>query len=156
MATASTTANDRELIITRVFNVARSLLFRMWTDAEHTVHWMAPPGLTIMFNEADVRPGGTWRVGMRGPDGAELWVGGVYREVVPPERLAFTHAWDGAGGKPGPETLVTVTFADRNGRAEMTFRQSGFDSVESRDGHAGGWGQCFDLLDDYLRTSATR
>lgn len=84
-------------------------------------------------------------------DGSEIWLGGIYKEVVKPENLVFTHAWDGSDGKPGPETLVTVTFVDKGSKTEMHFRQTGFDSVESRNGHSEGWNECFDLLDELLR-----
>jgi uncharacterized protein YndB with AHSA1/START domain len=87
---------------------------------------------------------------MRSPQGQDLWLGGVYREIVPPEKLVFTHAWTDAAGKPGHETLVTVTFAERNGKTEMTFRQATFTSVEDRDGHRGGWTECFDKLAEYV------
>jgi uncharacterized protein YndB with AHSA1/START domain len=84
-------------------------------------------------------------------DGTELWLGGVYKEVVRPEKLVFTHAWDGPNGKPGPETLVTVTFVEKGSDTEMHFHQTGFDSVESRNGHGEGWNECFGLLDTFLR-----
>jgi uncharacterized protein YndB with AHSA1/START domain len=93
---------------------------------------------------------------MRSPDGEDLWLGGLYREIVEPERLVFTHAWDGKDGKPGHETLVTVTLADRAGKTELTFGQAFFESVEERDGHAGGWGECFDRLDDHLKHIRSR
>ena len=141
-----------ELVITRVFDAPRSLVFKAWTEPEHLVHWSAPRGFTITHSEGDLRPGGAWRACMRSPDGKDLWLGGEYREIIEPERLVFTHAWDGTDGKPGHETLVTVTLADRAGKTEMTFRQAFFDSVEARDGHAGGWGESFDRLGEYLVT----
>ena len=87
---------------------------------------------------------------MRKPDGTDLWLGGVYQEIDAPKRLVFTHAWLDENGNPGPETLVTVTLTERAGKTEMSFRQSGFDSLESRDGHAGGWNECFDRLEEFL------
>jgi len=87
---------------------------------------------------------------MTKPDGTELWLGGTYREIVEPERLVFTHAWDNEKGEAGPETVVTVTLEDRAGKTHMTFRQRGFLSEGSRDGHAGGWEECFDRLDELL------
>ena len=87
---------------------------------------------------------------MRSPDGRDLWLGGVYREIVEPERLVFTHACDDADGKPGHEMLVTVTLADQCGKTKLTFRQAFFESVDSRDEHAGGWAACFDKLAVYL------
>lgn len=64
--------------------------------------------------------------------------------------VVFTHAWLDEQGSPGPETVVTVTLTERGGKTQMNFRQSGFDSVESRDGHAGGWNECFDKLEEHL------
>ena len=87
---------------------------------------------------------------MRSPEGENLWLGGTYRELVENELLVFTHAWDGPDGKPGHESLVTVRLEDQDGKTRMTFRHVLFESVEQRDGHRGGWNQCFDRLDAYL------
>jgi uncharacterized protein YndB with AHSA1/START domain len=76
----------------------------------------------------------------------------VYREIVPPQRLVFTHAWLDDSGEPGPETIVTVTLAECDGRTEMTFHQGIFDSVAARDGHEQGWSSCFELLAELLAT----
>lgn len=152
--TATATATDRELVIDRTFDAPRNLVWKAWTDAEQMKHWSAPKGFTVPVSEGELRPGGKWRSCMVTPDGKELWLGGVYREIVEPERLVFTHAWDGPDGKPGPETVVTVTFSERDGRTSMNFRQTGFESRDSRDAHAHGWGQCFDLLGDFLTRQA--
>jgi uncharacterized protein YndB with AHSA1/START domain len=87
---------------------------------------------------------------MRSPEGIDHWLQGVYREVVEPERLVFTHVWLDAEGKPGKETLVTITFTERDGKTELTLHQTGFKTVESRDGHQKGWTSTFDRLADYL------
>jgi uncharacterized protein YndB with AHSA1/START domain len=153
---SSSSKSDRELVIKRVFDAPRELVFKAWTDPEHLKQWSAPQGFTIPVAEGDLRPGGKWRSMMRKPDGTELWLGGVYREIVEPERLVFTHAWDDKNGKPGHETVVTVTLVERDGKTEMTFRQGLFESVESRDGHQGGWTECFDRLEELLsRESST-
>lgn len=148
------TANASDLVINRVFNAPREVVWKAWTDPEQMKHWSAPKGFTVPVSEGTLRLGGKWRACMRKPDGTELWLGGVYREIVPPERLVFTHAWDGKDGQPGPETLVTVTLTERQGKTEMAFRQSGFDSVDSRDDHGEGWNECFDLLEELLARSA--
>jgi uncharacterized protein YndB with AHSA1/START domain len=142
-----------ELVITRILDAPRELVFKAWTEPEHLVHWSCPHGFTLTHCEGDLRPGGAWRSCMRSPEGRDLWLGGVYREIVAPERLVFTHAWDDADGKPGHETVVTVTLADHQGKTQMSFRQAFFESVESRDGHEGGWTQCFDRLTTYLANS---
>jgi uncharacterized protein YndB with AHSA1/START domain len=154
-------SNDRgrtqagyELEIVRVFDAPRDLVYHAWTDPERMAQWAAPHGYTITHNEGEIRPGGAWRSCMRSPQGEDLWLGGVYRDVVENELLVFTHAWDDAEGKPGRETLVTVAFEDQEGGTRMTFRQSGFDSVADRDGHRDGWSQGFERLDRILsRTS---
>ena len=83
-------AEDREFVITRVFDAPRSLVFKMWTDPKHMAHWWGPKGFTNPVCEMDVRPGGAWRIVMRGPDGGEHPAKGVYREVVAPGRLVMT------------------------------------------------------------------
>jgi uncharacterized protein YndB with AHSA1/START domain len=145
------TASERELSITRVFDASRDRVWKAWTDPEEVKEWSAPQGFTMPVSEGDLRPGGAWRACMQKPDGTKLWLGGVYREIAPPERLVFTHAWDDENGKPGPETIVTVTLTERGGKPEMKFVQTGFESVDSRDGHAEGWNECFDKLEDLLR-----
>jgi uncharacterized protein YndB with AHSA1/START domain len=144
------TMKERELVITRVFDAPRDLVWKAWTEDERMKQWSAPKGFTIPVSEGDLRPGGAWKACMRKPDGTELWLGGVYREIIEPDKLVFTHAWLDEHGKPGPETLVTVTLTERGGKTEMNFRQSGFESVDSRNGHAEGWNECFDKLEGLL------
>ena len=141
---------NSDLVITRVFAAPRELVWKAWTEPERIKQWSAPKDFTMPVAEGDLRPGGAWRSSMRKPDGTELWLGGEYREIVEPERLVFTHAWDDANGNPGPESTVTVTFTERNGKTEMTFRQGPFESDEDRQGHSEGWTECFDKLDELL------
>ncbi|HEV2131499.1 MAG TPA: SRPBCC domain-containing protein [Longimicrobiaceae bacterium] len=148
-------ASERELVITRVFAAPPPLLFELWTEPEHLARWCAPRDFTIPHSEGELRPGGAWRSCLRAPDGIDYWLGGVYREVVPGERLAFTHAWDDEAGNPGHETLVTLTFAGSGERTEMVFRQRYFRTAESRDGHAEGWLECLDRLGEYLHRLQT-
>jgi len=149
-------SEPRELAleIVRVFDAPRSLVFQAWTDDEHMRQWSAPHGFTITHNEGQARAGGAWRSCMRSPEDEDLWLGGVYREVVENERLVFTHAWDRDDGSPGHETVVTVIFEDQGDKTRMTFRQAYFESVEDRDGHGGGWNECFDRLTDLLARMA--
>ena len=83
----------------------------------------------------------------------DLTMQGVYKEIVRPERIVFTHAWIGDDGKPEHETLVTVTLVERGGKTEMTFHQGLFASMESRDSHAGGWSESFDKLEKHLESA---
>lgn len=146
----SAAAADRELVITRVFDAPRHLVYRAWAEDAHIRQWSMPHGFTMESGEREARPGGAWRFSMRGPDGVEHRASGVFREVVEDELLVFTHAWEDAGGKRGHETLVTVRFEDLGGRTRMTFRQAVFESTASRDGHRGGWSECFERLQALL------
>lgn len=141
---------DRELIITRVFDAPRSLIFKVWTEPKHLVHWWGPKGFTLPTCTMDFRLGGAYRFCMRSPEGTDHWLQGVYREIMEPERLVFTQAWEDAEGKPKHETLVTVIFADQGGKTLLTFHQGVFESVTSRDEHEGGWSSAFELLTEYL------
>jgi uncharacterized protein YndB with AHSA1/START domain len=138
------------LEIERVFDAPCSLVYMMWTDPVHGSKW-APDGMEIIHNEADLRVGGRLRIGMRAPDGSEHWEGGVYCEIVPNKRLVFTHAWEDGKGGHSPETLVQVEFEDAGpNKTRMIFRQTGFGSAASRDGHDQGWTQAFDKLAAYV------
>ena len=148
---AATIPEDRVLVITRVFDAPRELVFRAWTDPAHVTRWMGPRGYTATHFKQDQRPGGAWRACLRKDDnGEELWQGGVLREVVAPERLVFTFGWYGDDGRPGHETLVTVTFAEEHGKTRMTFQQAVFETMAQRDGHQGGWSSAFDRLEEQL------
>lgn len=152
-----TSPDGTELLMTRVFDAPRSLVFAAWTENEHLARWqMAPIGHTVTTEKSDIRTGGSFSICMHGPDGIDRWLKGDYREVVPPERLVFTHCWLGADGKPDKETLVTIIFAARGNQTELTLHQTGFVSSASRDGHNDGWNSAFDRLASYLADLAPR
>lgn len=142
-----------DLSIIRVFKAPRDVVFKAWTEPDRMARWLSLRGFTVVHELFDLRPGGAYRSCMRAPDGAENWLRGVYREVVKPERLVFTHAWEREDGSASPETLVTVNFVDLGGATEMTFHQAGFETTNARDGHRDGWSQSFDNLGDYLATT---
>jgi uncharacterized protein YndB with AHSA1/START domain len=150
--TDSITTRTDSLVLTREFGAPVDLVWRCWTEQEHIAKWSAPRGYTITQGEGDLRPGGKWRCCMVAPDGTRLWLGGVYREIVPHRLLVMTHAWDDENGRPGHQTIVTVRFEDLGNRTRITLEQTGFDSVESRDGHRGGWSECLDILAEHLAT----
>jgi len=145
---------DDELLITRAFEAPASLLFALWSRPEHMKRWMGPANFTCSAAEIDFRPGGAYRAMIRSADHGENWFGGVYREIVPDQRIVFTFAWDNEGPSAGIETLVTITFEERNGKTIQTFHQRPFLTIESRDGHVGGWTTAFDKLEAYAATIA--
>ena len=141
---------ERELTIRRTFNAPRALVFRAWTEPQLLAQWSCPRGFTMRENRGELRVGGEFYACMRSPEGQDHRMAGVYREIVPPQRLVFTHTWLDESGTPGPQTLVTVTLTEHNGRTEMTFHQGIFATVASRDGHKDGWTSCFELLTELL------
>ena len=143
---------DRVLVVERIFDAPRSLVFRAWIEPQHLFHWFGPRGFTVPSYTLDPRPGGGWRCCMVSPDGSEHWVRGVFREVLEPERLAFTWAHENADGTLGHETLITVTFADLGGKTGLTLRQETFESVEARNDHRNGWNSAIECLAEYLAT----
>ena len=150
---AATASAERELVITRVFDAPRRLVFKAWTQPEMLVRWWGPRDFTLPSCKMDFRRGGAFRFLMRAPDGDHRLVG-VYREIAEPERLAFTFAWEDAGGAVGPETLVTLTFAEQGAKTKLTLHQAVFESVTARDMHNTGWSESLDRLAAYLAHAA--
>jgi uncharacterized protein YndB with AHSA1/START domain len=143
---------DRVLVVERIFDAPRSLVFRAWIEPQHLFRWFGPRGFTVPSYTLDPRPGGGWRCCMVSPKGVENWVRGVFREVSEPERLAFTWAHENADGTLGHETLITVTFADLGEKTGLTLRQETFESIEARNDHGNGWRSSFERLAEYLAT----
>jgi uncharacterized protein YndB with AHSA1/START domain len=139
-----------EILITRIFEAPRQRVFEAWTQPRHLARWFGPRGYTAPSVEADLRRGGQWRVCIRSPGGTEYWMHGIYREVVPPERLVFSHTWEEGHGAAGHETLVTLTFEDIDGKTRMTFHKAVLVSVAERLAQHAGWSECLDRLGDYV------
>ena len=90
-----TTPSDREICMTRAFDASRELVFDCYTKPELLKRWMfGPPGWTVVGCEVDLRVGGAYRFVWRGPDGTEMGMGGVHREIVRPERIVNTQLFD--------------------------------------------------------------
>jgi uncharacterized protein YndB with AHSA1/START domain len=145
---------DDELLIVRTFNAPPSLVFSLWSSAEHMKRWMGPKDFTCPEVAIDFRVGGSYRVMIRSAERGENWFGGVYREIVPDKRLVFTFSWDNEGPSAGVETLVTITFEERDGKTVQTFHQAPFRNVERRDSHVGGWSGAFDKAAVYIEKIA--
>lgn len=159
MATTSHSAVDTaplELVVTRLIDAPRTLVFRAWTQQEHAARWWGPLGFTIEACMLDATEGGSYRVAMRAPDGAARTKRGVYSEVVAPERLVFTYAWEDANGNPGHEMRVTVTFDAHGEQTLLTLRQTGFESMPECDSHRGGWTGCLERFAGYMASPAIR
>jgi len=156
MATGSSAAaaepRERVLVIERIFEAPRELVFKCFSEPER-MEWMQPKGFTSHLIAYDFWPGGTFRLQMRGPDGRNHWQKGVFREIVPPERIVRTFCWTDVDGIPTlPETLLTLTFAALGGRTGVTLHQAVFESPFACDQHREGWMSSLDGLDEYLAT----
>lgn len=141
---------EHELVVTRIFDAPRELVFRAWAEPDRAVRWWGPQGFTTAYHEIDFRPGGAYRVCMRSPEGTEHWQRGVCREVVERERLVFTFAWEDKEGRPGLETVVTVDFVEYGTKTKLTLHQAVFETVTARDLHQGGWASALECLAEYL------
>lgn len=151
-----TTPSDREVAVTRVFDAPRALVYEAHTRPELLRRWAGgPPGWSMEVCEMDLRVGGRWRTVMRGPGGVEMAMHGVYREIVPPERLVRTETFEPAW-YPG-EALTTLTLVERDGKTTLTVTVL-YDSKETRDAvlkspMASGMAMVYDQLDDLLAAS---
>ena len=144
--------SDREIVITRLFDAPRELLFDAWLDAKNIGKWWGPRGFTTTIHNMDTRPGGEWRFIMHGPDGVDYDNRVVYREIVRPSRLVYNHGSDTAGD-PG-EFLATITFVDLGGKTALTLRAL-LGSVEQYEqkkkfGAIEGGNQTLDRLAEYV------
>jgi uncharacterized protein YndB with AHSA1/START domain len=144
---------DRVLVITRIFDAPRELVFKAWTEPQHLVRWMGPRGFKSTVLHSDLRAGGAYRIHMRGPEGDDHWTQGIFREIVEPERLVTVGSWADANGNPtSPETVLTITLEEDGGKTRLTLHQAIFESISARDGHRGGWNSSLDRLAEYLAT----
>jgi uncharacterized protein YndB with AHSA1/START domain len=152
-------AQLHELSITRFFDAPREMVYQAFTNPKHGSQWAGPRGFTATHVEQDARPGGKWRTVLHQTESwrhgrviPDLGMGGQFKELVPPERVVYTFAWEGQGGQPTRETEITIRFTEVDGnRTKMDFHQAFFDTVELRDGHNNGWNSSFDRLDEYLQ-----
>jgi uncharacterized protein YndB with AHSA1/START domain len=113
-----TTPTDREIVLTRVFDAPRRMVFDALTKPELLKRWFGARGWNLVVCEVDLRVGGTWRFVSRGPGGEDMGHGGVYREILPPERLVCTELFDDQS-YPG-ESLITHELAEQTGKTTLT------------------------------------
>lgn len=144
---------DRELVMERVFDAPRDLVYKAYTDPKLIPQWWGPKRMTTTVERMDVRPGGAWRYVQRDPDGRTYAFHGEFREVVAPERLSSTFIFEGT---PSGEAVDTVTFVDRGGKTRLTIT-SRFQSAEDRDeildsGMEAGAAESMERLAALLRT----
>lgn len=141
----------RYIVIERIVDAPPALVFQCWTDPKHLARWWGPSGFTNPVCEMDVRIGGAWRIVMRAPDGTDYPCHGIYREIVPAERLVFTNCATDAAGERLLDGLTTVTFVEQGGKTKMTVHTGAIalvaGAVPKLSGMKSGWTQSLDRLD---------
>ena len=155
------------LVIERIFDAPRELVWKAWTDPVMVMRWWGPKGFTSPACEIDFRVGGKTLFAMQSPefnDGRPIWSTGVYREIVPLERIVTTDSFADESGNVVPAThyrmtedfplelLVTVTFEDLGGKTRMTLKHEGLPAGEMKDGAGVGWNESFDKLAESLKS----
>lgn len=153
----TTSSDERDLVLTRLIDAPREKLWRCWTEPELVKRWFTPPPFTVPHAELNVRPGGASVVVMRGPDGKEMRLPGLYLEVVRNEKLVFTDAYVGAWEPSGkPFMTAIITFADEAGKTRYTARVRHWTLADRQEhekmGFHHGWGIATDQLAALART----
>ena len=140
MAQGDTGAAYQGLVITRVFDAPRALVWKAFSEAERLVQWWGPKGFTMRVGTLDFRPGGLFHYCMQSPDGHDLWGKFVYREIVAPERIVFLSSFADADGTTirnpwSPtwplEVLNTLTLAEAGGKATLILRGAPYNATEA-------------------------
>jgi uncharacterized protein YndB with AHSA1/START domain len=131
---------DDELKLDRTFEAPLPLVWRLWENRDHMIRWWGPEIFTCIELDWELTPGRPWRAMMasRQFNHKISRMSGVIREVVKNKRIVFTFAWDEDSGR-DMDTVVTVTFTEKNGATVQSFHQTPFSGVEIRDMHVGGW-----------------
>lgn len=156
---SDTKTEAREIVITRIFDAPRQLVWKAWTNPEHLMRWWGPKNFTSPACKVDLRVGGKYLYCMRSKEGQEFWSTGTYKEIVPFERLVCSDSFaDEKGnvvpashyGMPGDnwplELTVTITFEDLGGKTKMTLTHAGIPAGEMKEMTGAGWNESFDKL----------
>ena len=151
-----TTPTDREIAMARVFDAPRHLVWDAFTKPELLKRWFGPRGWSLVVCEVDLRVGGKWRFVLRGPDGTDMGMSGVYREIVPPERSVHMESFDDYPG----ESQVTANFVEQGGKTTLTATVL-YPSQEVRDiviksGMEHGAAESYDKLAELLASPEVR
>lgn len=153
----ATPPDELMLAITRHFEAPIRTVWSALTDPDQAPAWWGPHGFRVPREtiETDFEVGGRYRACMvQEETGQRLWWSGIHTRIDPPTTFEFTYAWDNEDGTRGYETEVAIELEEEPGGTRMTFTQGPFESVESRGGHGGGWGEAFDRLEAHVRSAA--
>lgn len=151
----------QEVVITRIFNAPRQLVYEAWTKPEHLAQWWGPHGFTNPHVTVDLRPGGVLLIHMAAPDGTVYPMRATFQEVVPPERLVFiSTAFEDDDGVAHLEVLNTVTFTALGDQTELVLRAKALKvgpmALQAIAGMEMGWMQSLEKLADWLLSGSTK
>jgi uncharacterized protein YndB with AHSA1/START domain len=140
-----------DVVVTRVFDAPRSLVFKAWTEPRHLAQWWGPRDFTNPVCELDVRVGGAILIHTRGPGGIIYPMTGTFREIVAPERLVIEAVARDIGGRALIEGLITATFEEQGGKTLLTVREQAVGLAPAAVAMIGGmentWAQSLERLD---------
>ncbi|ASS75511.1 polyketide cyclase [Tumebacillus algifaecis] len=165
--------SNNELVLTRTFDAPRELVFKVWSEAEHLMHWWGPKGFKMEVAAFDFRPGGVFHYSQQTPDGQKMWGKFVFQEMVAPEKLVFINSFSDAEGNlvRAPfnatwplEILNTLTFEEHDGKTTLTMRGYPVNATEEerqtfesmRGGIQQGFAGTFNQLTEYLASVQTK
>lgn len=146
----TTPMTDQEVVLTRVFDAPRAMVFKAWTETERLKRWWGPKGFTNPVCEFDARPGGAIRIHMRAPDGRVHPMTGVIQELVEPERIVFTSSALDEQGLPMFEVLTSVQFEALGEKTKLTLRAVASKITPQGAGHVAGMEMGWSLSLDRL------
>ena len=153
-----TTPSDREIALTRVFDAPRTLVWDAFTKPELIKRWLVRGGWTFPVCEVDLKVGGTYRYVWRGPNGAEMGMGGVFREIVRPERIVTTEKFDQPWYE--GEAVDTMTFVEREGKTTATttvlYSSKAVRDAVLKSPMESGIAQNYNNLDELLKSTPAR
>ena len=157
---------DQDLVIARIFDAPPKLVWEAWTDSKHLMRWWGPKDFTSPVCKIDLRLGGKYLFCMRSPEGQKFWSTGIYKELIPFERIAFTDSFaDEKGnivpashyGMPGDnvplELSVSISFENLGSKTKMTLCHVGLPAGQMEEMSGVGWNESFDKLAEYLNDS---
>ncbi len=152
------------LFITHIFDSPLNEMWKAWTKPESVMKWWGPKNFTAPVVKIDLKEGGSYLYSMRSPEGEDFWSTGIYKEIVPMERIVSTDSFADSDGKVVSashygmsgdwplELTVTVTFEEDDGKTKLTLQHQGFPNRENRDLAEAGWNESLNKLDKYLKT----
>ena len=159
---------ESEIIINRIFDAPRELVWKTWTEPEHIRHWWGLKDFTAPFCQIEFRVGGVYLFCMRSPEGREYWNTGIYREIIVPECIVCTDCFADEKGNVVPamhyglspdfpmETIWTLMFEEHDGKTRFTLRHIGMPPGNISDLTNQGWNQSLDKFIETLEYSLPR